>query len=295
MFSGSYTSQDKSSVRTEYGLCLVNRDKIETATCVAISSKLISRNQTIHKIAKMQSSDEALEELDHLQSTGDCCLVIDGESLQLYIDHYKNEFIELAIRLPVVVACRCSPTQKVNNISSVGIVGKEGRQASLAADFSITQFSYLTKLLLWHGRNSYKRSAKLSQFVIHRGLIISVMQAVFSSIFYYAPIALYQGVLMVGYSTVYTMAPVFSLVLDMDVSEDIALQFPELYKDLTKGRSLSLKTFFQWLMISVYQGGAIMIMSIFLFEDEFVNIVSISFTALIINELLMVALEINTW
>lgn len=37
-----------------------------------------------------------------------------------------------------------------------------------------------------------KRSAKLSQFVIHRGLIISIMQAVFSSIFYFAPIALYQ-------------------------------------------------------------------------------------------------------
>lgn len=68
----------------------------------------------------------------------------------------------------------------------IGIVGKEGKQASLAADFSINQFSYLTKLLLWHGRNSYKRSAKLSQFVIHRGLIIAVIQAVFSSIFFFA-------------------------------------------------------------------------------------------------------------
>lgn len=29
----------------------------------------------------------------------------------------------------------------------VGIVGKEGKQASLAADFSIVQFSHLTKLL----------------------------------------------------------------------------------------------------------------------------------------------------
>jgi phospholipid-translocating ATPase len=100
--------------------------------------------------------------------------------------------------------------------SGVGIVGKEGKQASLAADFSVTQFSHLTKLLLWHGRNSYRRSAKLAQFVIHRGLIISVMQAVFSSIFYFAPIALYQGWLMVGYATLYTMAPVFSLVLDRD-------------------------------------------------------------------------------
>lgn len=32
------------------------------------------------------------------------------------------------------------------------------------------------------------------------------------------------------------MAPVFSLVLDQDVSEEIALLYPELYKDLTKAR-----------------------------------------------------------
>jgi phospholipid-translocating ATPase len=168
-------------------------------------------------------------------------------------------------------------------------------QASLAADFSVLQFSALTQLLVWHGRNSYKRSAKLAQFVIHRGLIISIMQAVFSALFFFAPIALYQGWLMVGYATLYTMAPVFSLVLDMDVNEEIALLYPELYKDLTKGRSLSYKTFFTWLCISVYQGGAIMILSILLFEDEFVHVVAISFTALIFNELIMVALEIQTW
>jgi len=148
---------------------------------------------------------------------------------------------------------------------------------------------------MWHGRNSYRRSAKLAQFVIHRGLIISIIQAVFSSIFYFAPIALYQGWLLAGYATIYTMAPVFSLVLDRDVNEDLALLYPELYKELVKGRALSFKTFFMWLMISLYQGGAIMIMSLVLFENEFLNIVSISFTALILNELIMVALEITTW
>lgn len=168
-------------------------------------------------------------------------------------------------------------------------------QASLAADFSVTQFSHLTKLLVWHGRNSYKRSAKLAQFVIHRGLIISIIQAVFSSIFYFAPIALYQGWLMVGYATLYTMAPVFSLVLDQDVSEDLALLYPELYRDLTKGRSLTAKTFAEWFAISIYQGGAIMILSLLLFENEFLNIIAISFTALVLNELIMVALEITTW
>jgi len=47
----------------------------------------------------------------------------------------------------------------------IGIVGKEGKQASLAADFSILQFSFVTRLLLWHGRNSYKRSARYAVFV----------------------------------------------------------------------------------------------------------------------------------
>ncbi|KAG8902108.1 putative aminophospholipid-translocase [Tulasnella sp. 403] len=302
---------------------MLTGDKIETATCITVSTKLVARNQYIHQVAKLKTSSEARDQLEFLQSKPDCCLVIDGESLQLCLSMFRTEFIEITTKLSAVVACRCSPTQKAdvarlirehtkkrvccigdggNDVSmiqaadvGVGIVGKEGKQASLAADFSVTQFSFLTKLLMWHGRNSYKRSAKLAQFVIHRGLIISVMQAVFSAIFYFAPIALYQGWLMVGYATVYTMAPVFSLVLDRDVNEDVALLYPELYKELTKGRSLSFKTFFTWLMISLYQGGAIMLMSLVLFENEFLNIVAISFTALIVNELIMVALEITTW
>ncbi|ODN83796.1 phospholipid-translocating ATPase [Cryptococcus wingfieldii CBS 7118] len=302
---------------------MLTGDKIETATNIAVSSKLVARGQYIHQVAKLRTADEVRDMLDFLQTKLDCCLVIDGESLQLCLDRFRTEFIVLATRLPIVVACRCSPTQKAdvaflireytkktvccigdggNDVSmiqaadvGVGIVGKEGKQASLAADFSINQFSHLTKLLLWHGRNSYKRSAKLSQFVIHRGLIIAVIQAVFSSIFFFAPIALYQGWLQVGYATLYTMAPVFSLVLDRDVNEDLALLYPELYKELTKGRSLSYKTFFTWLTISVYQGGIIMLLSLLLFESEFLHIVAISFTALVINELIMVALEVTTW
>jgi phospholipid-translocating ATPase len=33
---------------------------------------------------------------------------------------------------------------------------------------------------------------------------------------------------MVGYATIYTMAPVFSLVLDRDLNEDLTLSYPEL-------------------------------------------------------------------
>ena len=36
--------------------------------------------------------------------------------------------------------------------AGIGIEAKEGKQASLAADFSITQFSHLCRLILVHGR-----------------------------------------------------------------------------------------------------------------------------------------------
>lgn len=212
---------------------ILTGDKMETATCIAISSKLVSRGQYIHQVAKRASLAMYLALVfPHVRAQSRCRLSLVTSSnfcsrsrtavslstanlcpyvrsphaqmqslihAQLCLQHFRNEFIELATQLPAVVACRCSPTQKAdvarlirehtgkrvccigdggNDVSmiqaanvGVGIVGKEGKQASLAADFSITQFSHLSKLLLWHGRNSYKRSAKLAQFVIHRGCV----------------------------------------------------------------------------------------------------------------------------
>ena len=100
---------------------------------------------------------------------------------QLCLQHYESEFVELACQCPAVICCRCSPTHKAQVVSllrnhthkpvcavgdggndvsmiqaanvGVGIVGKEGKQASLAADFSVTQFSHISRLLVWHGRN----------------------------------------------------------------------------------------------------------------------------------------------
>ncbi|XP_071458695.1 probable phospholipid-transporting ATPase IIB isoform X5 [Marmota flaviventris] len=302
---------------------MLTGDKLETATCIAKSSHLVSRTQDIHIFRPVTSRGEAHLELNAFRRKHDCALVISGDSLEVCLKYYEHELVELACQCPAVVCCRCSPTQKAhmvtllrqhtgrrtcavgdggNDVSmiqaadcGIGIEGKEGKQASLAADFSITQFRHVGRLLMVHGRNSYKRSAALGQFVMHRGLIISTMQAVFSSVFYFASVPLYQGFLMVGYATIYTMFPVFSLVLDQDVKPEMAILYPELYKDLTKGRSLSFKTFLIWVLISIYQGGILMFGALVLFEAEFVHVVAISFTALVLTELLMVALTIRTW
>ncbi|XP_058547752.1 probable phospholipid-transporting ATPase IIB isoform X10 [Neofelis nebulosa] len=302
---------------------MLTGDKLETATCIAKSSHLVSRTQDIHIFRPVTNRGEAHLELNAFRRKHDCALVISGDSLEVCLKYYEHELAELACQCPAVVCCRCSPTQKAriakllqhhtgkrtcavgdggNDVSmiqaadcGIGIEGKEGRQASLAADFSVTQFRHIGRLLMVHGRSSYKRSAALGQFVMHRGLIISTMQAVFSSVFYFASVPLYQGFLMVGYATIYTMFPVFSLVLDQDVKPETAMLYPELYKDLTKGRSLSFKTFLVWVLISIYQGGILMYGALLLFESEFVHVLAISFTALILTELLMVALTIRTW
>jgi phospholipid-translocating ATPase len=99
---------------------------------------------------------------------------------------------------------------------------------------------------------------------------------------------------MIGYATIYTMFPVFSIVLDKDVSPKLVMRYPELYK-LMKGRSLSYKTFFIWVLISIYQGGVIMYGAMLLFLDEFIHVVAITFTAVILTELLMLALTVRTW
>ena len=62
-----------------------------------------------------------------------------------------------------------------------------------------------------------------------------------------------------------------------------------------QGRSLSLKTFFVWMLISLYQGGVIMLLGFLLFKGQFVHVIAITFTSLIVNELLVVALTVRTW
>jgi phospholipid-translocating ATPase len=93
---------------------MLTGDKIETARCIGISTKLVARNQYIHEVSKcelflscpcftlglthryiVRTSDQARDQLEFLQSKLDCCLVIDGESLQ--VRSYSGLHIQMAL------------------------------------------------------------------------------------------------------------------------------------------------------------------------------------------------------
>lgn len=219
---------------------MLTGDKIETATCIAISAGIKAATHNTYLMKDVMDPVEVRNKLEHFSRMSNTVLIIDGATLSVALQTCYKTFFNAATKAPSVICCRCSPTQKatitegikkitkavtcsigdggndVGMIQSadvgIGIEGKEGKQAALAADFSIVKFKHLNKLLLWHGRLSYKRTGSLGNFVIHRGLIIAFIQAIFSAIFYGLSIPIYNGVLALGYSTLFTMFPVFSLV-----------------------------------------------------------------------------------
>lgn len=136
-------------------------------------------------------SDEELKaaKVNHEPPAPTHALVIDGETLKLVLDdRLKQKFLLLCKECRSVLCCRVSPAQKASVVQmvkhgldvmtlsigdgandvamiqeahvGVGIAGEEGRQAVMSSDYAIGQFRFLTRLMLVHGRWSYRRMAE---------------------------------------------------------------------------------------------------------------------------------------
>lgn len=139
----------------------------------------------------LTGSDEELAaaRLTHEPPPPTHALIIDGESLKLVLqEELKQRFLILCKQCKAVLCCRVSPAQKAavvqlvkngldimalsigdgaNDVAmiqeadvGVGIVGEEGRQAAMSSDYAIGQFRFLQRLVLVHGRWSYRRLAE---------------------------------------------------------------------------------------------------------------------------------------
>ena len=295
-------------------LWIITGDKLETVSHVCRSTGLIKRGRDIKILPKMTK-----KELNHFlnrgldyirQENNHEVLILDGDLLRLGLETNEYKFLEYCLDFNFICFARCSPVQKYqiahllkklfhkrilavgdggNDVGmiqianvGVGIFGKEGNQAALAADFTIIRFSYLCKLIFFHGRNAYKGLASISQFILHRGLIISWIQEIFSVEFYMISMPVFNGFLMATYSALFTILPVFAVIFDVDIEWRKLKEY--LNNFLKSGKELSTKNFLIWTSISIYQAAAIFIASLYFFGDYFSNFVGINFTALIMAE-----------
>jgi phospholipid-transporting ATPase len=131
--------------------------------------------------------------------------VIDGKALTFALEKDIEKILfDLAVLCKAVVCCRVSPLQKAlvvklvkkydksillaigdgaNDVSmiqaahvGVGISGVEGLQAARSADFAISQFRYLKKLLLVHGAWAYQRLSKMIFFYFYKNVAMYLTQ-----------------------------------------------------------------------------------------------------------------------
>ncbi|KAF7248192.1 putative phospholipid-transporting ATPase VD [Varanus komodoensis] len=187
-------------------------------------------------------------------------LVTDGSTLEFALhQRLQSKFLRLTQLVHAVICCRATPLQKgqlvklvrkqlkvmtlaigdgANDVSmiqiadvGIGICGQEGMQAVLASDFAISQFKHLSKLLLVHGHWCYTRLANMVLYFFYKNL------AYVNLLFWFQFFCGFSGTPMTDYwSLIFfnllftSVPPIIYGVLDKDVSAEMLLRMPELYK-----------------------------------------------------------------
>jgi phospholipid-translocating ATPase len=79
---------------------MLTGDKVETATCIAISTGIKSKKQGFFYIRDIAHDDDALlRELDNFNTNFDKVLTIDGECLLAALDKHEKLFFEAAMKV----------------------------------------------------------------------------------------------------------------------------------------------------------------------------------------------------
>ncbi|KAI1885949.1 hypothetical protein AGOR_G00209020 [Albula goreensis] len=191
---------------------------------------------------------------------GEYALVISGHSLAHALEaDMEQEFLDTACACKAVICCRVTPLQKAlvvelvkkhkkavtlaigdgaNDVSmiksahiGVGISGQEGIQAVLASDYSFSQFRFLQRLLLVHGRWSYLRMCRFLCYFFYKNFAFTMVHFWFGFFCGFSAQTVYDQYFITLYNIVYTSLPVLAMgIFDQDVPEQRSLEYPKLYE-----------------------------------------------------------------
>ncbi|XP_061594939.1 phospholipid-transporting ATPase IC [Cololabis saira] len=190
-------------------------------------------------------------------------------------------FIRLAEQCQSVLCCRVTPSQKaeivklvrkhtssitmsigdgandVNMIRTahvgVGLAGVEGGQAVQNADFAVSQFRFLQRLLLVHGRWSYRRISFFLHYFLFKTCGFALVHVWFGLFNGFSAQSLYETWFIALYTALYSAWPVMCMaVFEQDVSAESSLKMPELYKCGQKQELSSPLMLALYLLYAVY-------------------------------------------
>eukprot|EP01026_Neomeris_dumetosa_P071035 TRINITY_DN7145_c1_g1_i1.p1 TRINITY_DN7145_c1_g1~~TRINITY_DN7145_c1_g1_i1.p1 ORF type:complete len:1115 (-),score=152.45 TRINITY_DN7145_c1_g1_i1:270-3410(-) len=244
-------------------------DKMETAISISYTCKLFTRGMHLIKLKEetlkerngFTDSMNIASKFNEARNSEGVGLVIDGAGLAIALQQEnQQQFLDLCKQCKSVVCCRVSPKQKAqvttlvktkaqaitlgigdgaNDVGmikaahiGVGISGREGRQAVLASDFAFAQFRYLTKLLLVHGRWSYKRNAEVVLYAFYKNFTYVLPNVYYAFYTAFSSQPLYSSALIASYNVFWTSLPTIAFaVLEQDVRKETSLNNPQLYQE----------------------------------------------------------------
>ncbi|RKP21416.1 phospholipid-translocating P-type ATPase [Rozella allomycis CSF55] len=279
---------------------LLTGDKQETAINIGLSSNLISNGMEI-LILNAKTKEECdnkigllFEAAKEFHLTAGCTLVVDGATLIFALDfELENKFLDLAKLCHSVICCRVTPLQKAqvvrlvkdklkkitlsigdgaNDVSmiqaahvGVGLMGKEGGQASRASDYSFVNFKSLLPLLAVHGRYSAMRMGKLTLYSFYKNILLILVLVWMSPFYGFSGSSMYNDRFLTLFNVIFTsLGPLCLALFEKDVSQETILNNPRLYSSIKSGLYFSSKKMFLIFLSAIWHSLGIIFCFIYL-------------------------------
>ena len=266
--------------------CNLVQQDMEIVTFFGVSSAEI-RHSLMEMNERYHLSTSTFKQLDAAKNSFVTSIAIAVNGIGLSVISEDPELSSLFFKLGYIAAtcvcCRLAPAQKydivklckkhgdwmtlaigdgANDVSmiqeahiGVGIAGKEGTQATLAAEFTLAQFTYLKFLLLVHGRYAYKRIALFVLYYFYKNFAMEIAEAWFAIFSGFSGQIYYLDWIPAFFNLFWTSWPCLAFfALEQDLSTEESLQFPNLYSAGQKGAYFNVKIFWSWILFAGYSG-----------------------------------------
>ncbi|KAI9345739.1 hypothetical protein BD770DRAFT_370616 [Pilaira anomala] len=225
-------------------------------------------------------------------------LIIEGKCLTFALEKEMEKlFYDVATRCKAVICCRVSPLQKAlvvkmvkkfsssillaigdgaNDVSmiqaahvGIGISGVEGLQAARSADFAISQFRFLKKLLLVHGSWAYQRLSKMIFYYFYKNVALYLTQFWYAIFNGFSGQTLYESWTMSCFNVFFTILPPMAIgIFDQFASARLLDKYPQLYMLGQKNEFFNQKRFWGWIMNAVYHSALLFFLGMIAFRQD---------------------------
>uniref|UniRef100_A0A3Q3W7G7 Phospholipid-transporting ATPase n=1 Tax=Mola mola TaxID=94237 RepID=A0A3Q3W7G7_MOLML len=316
-------------------------DKQETAVNIGYSCKMLTDDMTEVFIISGHTVQSVRQELRSVfrylmdNISEEFALIINGHSLAHALEaDMEMEFVSTACACKAVICCRVTPLQKAqvvelikkhkravtlaigdgaNDVSmiksahiGVGISGQEGIQAVLASDYSFSQFRFLQRLLLVHGRWSYLRMCRFLCYFFYKNFAFTMVHFWFGFFCGFSAQTVYDQYFITLFNIVYTSLPVLAMgTFDQDVPDQRSLEYPKLYEPGQLNLLFNKREFFICIAQGIYTSVVLFFIPYAILSDatqstgvplaDYQTFAVTTATALVIVVSVQIALDTGFW